>query len=203
MGRVPAGKSYPDQAACATSSRLHSQPVRTSKRSRRCWTATDWDSRASTTHTCATSSVPGDVQVSTTRRMCDCGTVLASRGNPEVQRSPTEREMRKLRAKGWGKARIKRWLVEKTLAADRALRARDREAESGAPELDRWIGVISKVLSMGYASRFGLLVHWYSGGMESERLQLGPTQSMPLSELSATTLLEMREDSLLEVRGDH
>ena len=145
---------------------------------------------------------PGDVQVSTTRKMCDCGTMLASRSRPEVEERTLEREVRKLRAKGWSEARIERWLAEKAMAADRAVRERGSMADGHEPEVERWLAVISEALNAGYARRFGLLVHWYSGGLESERLQLGPTQSVPLSELSATTLLEMREDALLEIRSD-
>ena len=64
------------------------------------------------------------------------------------------------------------------------------------------------ILGLGYnaystrsslESRIGILVHWFSGGIESERIDLGPTTSVSLDGLSADMLLEMKEDALLEV----
>src|SRR5439155_22067036 len=92
-----------------------------------------------------------------------------------------------------------RWLTEKAAAEERAERTQEARRSEGMRQVQRWLDVIAEILDSGVASRIGILVHWYSGGIESERIDLGPTTSVSLDGLSADMLLEMKEDALLEV----
>src|SRR4051812_35602626 len=58
----------------------------------------------------------GDVQILTTRAMCDCGTPLASRSRSVEPAAHPQSMLPKLRARGWSEARIQRWLAERAAA---------------------------------------------------------------------------------------
>src|SRR5688572_15732863 len=54
----------------------------------------------------------GERHILTTRGHCDCGTVLGS----HREAANHERELEKLRKKGWGEAKIERWVEQKRAA---------------------------------------------------------------------------------------
>lgn len=45
-------------------------------------------------------------------------------------------------------------------------------AEGGGPELDRWIEFLNDLIGSGPSPRFGLLLHWYRGSVEGERIKI-------------------------------
>jgi predicted transcriptional regulator len=106
---------------------------------------------------------------STLRRnaFCDCGTSLGWYAR-EQRRAPKpvdiEIETRRLVRKGWGKAKIARWLEardrshwvptsEETLAIDR--------------RNDDWLALAEGFLADSSVSAFCLLLHWYRGRLDS------------------------------------
>lgn len=136
----------------------------------------------------------GDRYVLTTRGSCDCGTPIGSRrtvGRDE----PHARELAKLRKRGWSEAKIRRWLEQKRETRERSERQADAAARSRTPEAAEWVALLADVL--GHAARVGLLLHWYRGGIDSERITL-EREVVPRVELTAERLLSMREDVIYE-----
>ncbi|MCL2785339.1 MAG: hypothetical protein FWD55_07885 [Propionibacteriaceae bacterium] len=146
---------------------------------------------------------PGEVYLVHNASTCDCGTELgkAAQSYPnENASSPdsVERDLAKLRAKGWGEEKIRRWLAEKQLAAEHAGQAnlvrQQVLNESGWHGVQQWVDVITTAIELAGAKSFGLLLHWYSGPL-SERMSV-TRRDFPLTDLGVELLAHMPEDTL-------
>lgn len=149
---------------------------------------------------------PGDIYILTTSGHCDCGTVLASQyRDPEQTAEQKElfrnRDIEKLKKKGWSKAKIDRWLKEAELTADKEARGEELAHEYGVRFASDWVAFIEDIFSSKVASRVGLLVHSYSGGLGA-RIPIDGKKQVSLKELNENVLLRMSEDVIYEfVRG--
>ena len=139
------------------------------------------------------------LQILTSRKMCDCGTRLASAHQPISGRTPSEPDVTRQRKKGWSESRIRRWLEERANAAQRQEAAKERLGSNAGRETERWVRAIGQVLDTRAAGWMGVLVHQYSRGLESERIALQRPKKIRLAALTEDTLLEMNEDAMLTV----
>jgi hypothetical protein len=138
---------------------------------------------------------PGDVYISTTTRHCDCGSVLGSLGrrdgnDPEGY----EHELMKLRRKGWGEAKIRRWLEQKGQTEEKHVREDEARAGSDMPVAQYWVDFISAVLNSKCADRVGVLLHFYHMDVEGERIKILSNERVRLEELTPRLLMEMEYD---------
>lgn len=139
---------------------------------------------------------PGDIYVQTTRHWCDCDTPLGSMARraayvAHTGATPQDR-ISKLRKQGWSEAKIHRWLEDKGQSEEKRERV---QVTKDAPRLERWISVISELLRSGYASRIGLLIHFYNdGSLENDRVEFARQEYIPLAELSVEHLLHLERD---------
>lgn len=145
---------------------------------------------------------PGDIYILTTSGHCDCGTVLGSQyRDPELtdeqKESFRKRDIEKLKKKGWSQAKIDRWLKEAELTADKEKRGEELEHEYGVRFASDWVAFIGDILSSKVASRVGLLVHSYSGGLGA-RIPIAGKKQVNLKELNENVLLRMSEDVIYE-----
>lgn len=141
----------------------------------------------------------GDQYYLTTAGRCDCGTVLGSLA--DSGRDPgrdVEQEVAKLRRRGWSEAKVGRWRLQ--VEGDRVRRRREERGQAGrgVPSAGQWVTLVREVLGSGATPRIGLLLHWYAGGVESERIQLKSQRQVPRSELTPELLMRMDEDVLYE-----
>jgi hypothetical protein len=139
----------------------------------------------------------GDRYVLTTRGHCDCGTALGSRHKTPEPESHA-RQVAKLRKKGWGDAKIERWLQEKQATRERDVRKADTDRARTA-DVERWLAVVVDALML--VPRVGLVLHFYGGEIESESIEL-EHERVPRSALTAELLLSLREDVLYEFVRD-
>jgi hypothetical protein len=147
--------------------------------------------------------LPGETYFYTTRGMCDCGTDLGSalRRNATLHAPDHEREAKKLRKKGWGAAKIERRIKDRQ--ADFERKKAEAEARGDVPphHAQIWCDFIHAVFDAGAARSIGILLHFYSGGIDSERIKVGGRRTMPSNSLTAQYLLELDEDVLHEFQG--
>jgi hypothetical protein len=119
---------------------------------------------------------------------CDCGTMLGQADPP----GEADRRAAKLRAKGWGQAKIDRWLAQTRQASQEKLTR--RVDQSNDPGNDTWAVGITAALAAG-AAGFGLVLHWYSGAVADERFHLSRA-AFPLAALDPELLSHMPHDTL-------
>lgn len=139
---------------------------------------------------------PGERQLRATGHMCDCGTGLGA-GRRAPAESDLDRRVAKLQKKGWGEAKIARWLDQQE--SNEHSRARKRAARSETPTAEEWHRFLVEVLGSGGVEWVGLLLHWYSGDLSEEQVRFA-RQPVSFSELSPQLLLDLKEDVLYEFR---
>ena len=133
----------------------------------------------------------GAQYLSCTSKHCDCGTALGWLHLQDERTAPPGDEA-KLRRKGWSEARIQRWSAERARAEEKV----ERAVAAGTPheEAERWAAFLRAVLKWGEAEWFGLLLHWYRGDAETERIHFADTVQVASAEVDADSILRLRED---------
>lgn len=139
-----------------------------------------------------------DVYVRATKSWCDCGTPLGSarrgRRADDAGGAHAERARQELGKKGWSATKIERWLAqqERTRARDARVR-KDLDAAS-AVYLETWRDGLTALARA--AGRVGLVLHWYHGALETERIGLLRHQQVPVRALDVALLGRIEEDVL-------
>ena len=134
-------------------------------------------------------------------KYCDCGTELGSIKGPLVGRIARS-DIEKLSRKGWTETKIQRWIEQKKKVEarnERVHQVKRQYLESGNADPDGWIGAVSKMLDVANASYVGLLLHWYSGSLESERIPLKGRQNVSIGDGASQALFAMNEDEIYKV----
>ena len=121
---------------------------------------------------------------------CDCGTSLAARPKAES----LERDLRKLRTKGWSEAKIARW------AQQRRPRGPQR---NGYERLTReeWFAFLDGALQLHKTRSIGLLMHWYRKSTTDENFTIRGRIRTSISELRDGTV-RWRENVLYEIGAE-
>jgi DNA-binding transcriptional regulator YhcF (GntR family) len=141
---------------------------------------------------------PGERYYLTTLGGCDCGTILGSHRRQDRRshaKQPKEREVAALRRRGWSDAKVERWLSQRTVTASRDARVRQVYAQSDALDAGDWQQFIAEVLASGSAF-IGLLLHWYSGTIDGERIQISRRHSITAADITPDFLTQLSEDEL-------
>jgi len=139
----------------------------------------------------------GSRYILTTRKHCDCGTVLGSLTH--TAESPTgvpKHDVERVRKQGWSEAKIKRWLTEKQAAREKDERKAQHQAEGGKQAAKPWLDLLTAVLESGTTKQLGILLHWYKSGVANERIRLKDTITTRLVEVTPDFLMTMKEDVL-------
>ena len=129
----------------------------------------------------------------TTMGHCDCGTVLSPReptsGGLKNRKS---KHVAKLLKKGWSPSKIERWVADRTKADERA----EKQNQINAPDsVELWVQIIDEVMSIAGVCQAGLLLHFYSGLLENEVIQVS-RKHVSIHDF-ATELRDIKEDQLL------
>lgn len=137
----------------------------------------------------------------TTRGMCDCSTELGSHFRLDQQATPAdpERKTKKLRKQGWSEVKIARWIADQNAVSDRKRLRREELKQVDGPEVKRWIEFVGEVLRRRHTRSIGVLLHFYSGTVEGERIRFVERQLLKQAALKSAVLNQLRDDVLLEV----
>jgi hypothetical protein len=134
----------------------------------------------------------------TTTRFCDCGTSLG--GERRAGSRPKKHGARRLavlRNRGWGEAKIARWLAEQAQTEAREQRIQAARKLGGPnQDLEEWRALLSDLLVQPGVGWVGLLIHWYRGGPSTERIDIARREGVPLDDSAVRRLGEMGDDVL-------
>lgn len=133
-----------------------------------------------------------------TTKMCDCGTSLgeASFKNDKKERIQKS-EVDKLKKKGWSETKITRYIADKKKTEDKIAKQNDNILNRQSSELDNYVQFIQEVLKKTDTEVFGLLLHWYSKGPETENIKLIDRKIISSNSLTILDLKTIEEDTLL------
>jgi hypothetical protein len=137
----------------------------------------------------------------TTWGMCDCSTELGSHLRLEQgqKKVDPERKIKGFRKEGWSEVKIARWLADQSAVADRKKLHREAKKRIEGPEVKGWIEFASEVLTGRQAKSLGVLLHFYSGSIDSERIHFSEHRRIQLAALTKDVLYSLPDDVFLEV----
>ena len=128
----------------------------------------------------------------TTRSHCDCGSQLFSRPK---ERSPEhlQREIQKLKKKGWREAKIQKWIH----ATEASTTPRPTESVVSQPE---WFAFLTETLSLNMTPYVAILGHWYRGDLSTEEIRIEDRIRRQVEELGGSGFRVLLEDTVYEFR---
>ncbi|MDR2921106.1 MAG: hypothetical protein LBV72_17300 [Tannerella sp.] len=132
-------------------------------------------------------------------KYCDCGTPLGmfKRKDNNQTEETQKAEIAKLKQKGWSEAKIQRLMNDRNKKAGQEASKFEQSKRSAFHEVQKWGDFIKKLFNSTSIKTFGILLHWYSGSVNTERITLKERVMIDKTELSTEHLLEMEEDALL------
>jgi hypothetical protein len=132
---------------------------------------------------------PTERYVRVTRGHCDCSTMLGSLHAWQ----PKERDIAKLRRKGWSDTKIQRWLQSK----EHGVRA--PATPQGELTSDEWMAFLQDALDEGSVPYLGLMMHWYRRSPEDEQIHVARRERVLADQLDAID--PWVEDVIYEFHG--
>ncbi len=135
-------------------------------------------------------------------KICDCGTELGSLNKlNEIKDQRIERrEIDKLISKGWSDSKINRWKIDRTKSILKEKIKYEGYLNIEHTDIERWINFFNNLFKNTDIKYFGILLHFYKGGIESERIKIKNREKICIHSLSDKLLLEMDEDTIYEIR---
>ncbi|MGH8107407.1 MAG: hypothetical protein ACREO1_01640 [Arenimonas sp.] len=101
-----------------------------------------------------------------------------------------------MRLKGWSEAKIARSLAQKL---DKISQVNEAAVRSNGSQASGWCSFLSELLDSGKTPYVGLLLHFYSGSLES-RIEMSGRVAAGKADVSPEYLGNMQEDVLYEFR---
>ena len=134
----------------------------------------------------------GEIYIQKLCGVCDCDTPIGmlNRNYGNHVKRAKDSDIEKLKRKGWSGMKIQRYMDGKNKKAEQVAKA---PAES---EIRKWTDFLEKLFAETSVKAFGILLHFYSGGIEAERTTINKRVPIKKSELTARHLLEIEEDAL-------
>ena len=129
---------------------------------------------------------PAEHYAHTSSGGCDCGSPLFF-----AARDHLEKQIGKLRAKGWSNAKISRWVEDSRPRAHQQKGAQDR-----CWSIPDWAAFLEEALALPRVSFVGLIGHWYQGDVDSEPFVINGRVAHRLAELRAGSLGVLDQDTI-------
>jgi len=131
-------------------------------------------------------------------KYCDCGTLLGSLNKKKTNnlQRVEKTELEKLKKKGWSDSKIERFIADKNKNTQKYAFSFEQQRERAVENIKEWTDFISRLFAETSIETFGLLLHWYSGSVENERIKINNREIISAIDLTGMNLLEMDEDNL-------
>lgn len=129
-------------------------------------------------------------------KSCDCGTELGLLNRLEVPDTAriAKSEIDKLVNKGWSAGKIDRWKLEKSKTIEKDNLRYNKIANGNHQDIDNWMKYLTTLLTSKNVSFIGLFLHWYKGGLLTERIKVKDRVVIKTADLTPSDLLHMKED---------
>lgn len=128
----------------------------------------------------------------TTLGHCDCGAPLGGLIRGKAHTPDWSAQEQRFLKKGWSTAKAFRAIAQKQ---EDFQKSADASAETNLQAMSAWLDFIEAVLGSGKTSYLGLMLHMYSGSIQSH-IDLAGREFVRSAELGVETLGRMKEDVL-------
>lgn len=122
--------------------------------------------------------------------MCDCGTVIGSMVKIKAAELEARIKAKELRKKKWPESRINAFLAQE----NKTQRKHSIGSNGNLAIAKQWLDCIREFLVRSQAKRVGLLLHWYHGRLEKERIVISNFRELRVGNLQPEVLMQFGED---------
>lgn len=129
---------------------------------------------------------------------CDCGTSIGSSRTSDPVES-TKKDIKRFKKKGWSETKIKNWLMNRERSEKKDERAELDRGTNVNEDAKNWIGLLRDFQNSSEIGYFGLLLHWYSGNVESEPVNILDWRKINPERLTTSGIFEMEEDVVYQI----
>lgn len=134
-------------------------------------------------------------------KSCDCGTQLGLIARLEMpgEMRIEKKELDKLEKKGWSAGKIDRWKTERNKTFEKDKIRYSRMVNADHLDVANWMKYLDTLFTNTNISYVGLLLHWYKGGLQTERIKIKGRIEIQRMDLTHESLLNMKEDIIYGV----
>jgi hypothetical protein len=137
--------------------------------------------------------MPEESYFLTTWGQCDCGTgfACASPTLRETAKGKEDEEESKIAqrvSKGWSQTKIDRWRAQR--------QEQQAKVDRLNPDCERWVQYITAMVGPGRTPWMGLMVHMYSGDLETEEFEICGRTRVSLADLTPEAVSGFDRDTL-------
>jgi hypothetical protein len=135
------------------------------------------------------------------RSQCDCGTKLKSQQREASKEEPLEERVARLKAKGFGEAKIARLVEQEDRQKNKVLRARENRGKGSDPSasVQEWLRLLNEMIRNHGVRTFGILFHEYSGNQTLEDFEIEGKVNMKLGNITEEDLRGLKPDIAYEI----
>lgn len=124
-----------------------------------------------------------------TGSICDCDSIFIHRVYSQKNIKGVENDINKLIKKGWSQRKIERYKKDKE-------KSWQKNDEPGQVVTGDWFEYLKNLLEVKELKAVGLFTHYYSGSLETERLELKETIKVCVDDIGKAFLKSIEEDKL-------
>ena len=132
-------------------------------------------------------------------KYCDCGTALGSIEFINQDKKSIEKELIRLKKKGWTETKIKKWISNKERSELKDQRTSEHKRGNYQTDAENWINFLKRIDESPDIEYFGLIYHWYSQSVENERLKLVQWKQLKINNLTPEDIFNLKEDTVYEL----
>jgi len=141
-----------------------------------------------------------DIYLEKGTKYCDCGTAFGvGLLNQTKAKRISKEDIEKLEKKGWSSSKIERWKSDKLKSETKRREKNQMISNADYDELERWTAFLNEIFERNKINKFGLLLHWYSGGLNAERIKLKNKHRSKIKDISPAFFKHIEEDVLYEI----
>ncbi len=126
------------------------------------------------------------------KNQCDCGSVISSARHRIIPDLKSEKEIEKIKRKGWSDTKIKNYLTSK-------LKADTHKTNELETERINWYDLIKGIFDLTKINSFGILAHEYSGDISTVLINVESKRKIKMMEFSPQQLDSFQLDEYNEI----
>ena len=141
---------------------------------------------------------PKELYFRATKHYCDCNTILGMNNiSIEYDKLLKSKKVKNLKKKNWSNEQIDKW-IKKKIKKKNPHAIKTKVSAEIDQETNNWINFIREILKTESIKRLGILKHWYTKSLSTEKILIRKSNRIKITELSSELLYKFEEDILYE-----
>lgn len=138
--------------------------------------------------------LPDKIFLISPKNQCDCGSVISSARHQKIATVQADKEVEKLKRKGWSETKIKNHFASKQ-------KADSHKSDETETERANWLALIKSIFASTKLNSFGILAHEYVGDISTEEITISAKIKINAVEFIGEQLDNFQLDVYYEIQS--